>query len=205
MLPNKPLIVGWVVTFHSIRATLHLIPIVGGNVDISNGGPIAPTICYEALFELGVLDVRPRSIGGRNVRNVHKISLCGVLLLFFFVIGYHVSIQMGRRGCLGLGFFLLLLGSYFYHCFFGLPLLLRLADSFFLLRLAAFSFFFSLRLAGSGPLFIGIVSHMKIVVFGVRTPEFKSCDVAANERCGPVDREKKIIPTFLPVPIISHH
>jgi hypothetical protein len=44
---------------------------------------------------------------------------------------------MGRRGCLGLGFFSLLLGSYFCHCFFGL--------------LLSFSFFSLLLLVSTSP------------------------------------------------------
>ncbi len=135
MLPNKPLIVGWVATSKHFPVIIQLIPIAGGNdVGTSHGGPIAPTICYDALFELGVLNARPspRSTGQSNVH---------------------------RRGCLGLGFFSLHLGSYFCHCFFGLPLSFNFfcflsfsfsLCSFFLLCLAAFSFcFFSLLLLGT--------------------------------------------------------
>jgi hypothetical protein len=43
-----------------MRVTLHLILIVDGNdVDTRHGGPTAPTVSDDALFELGALDVRP--------------------------------------------------------------------------------------------------------------------------------------------------
>ncbi len=67
MLPNKPLIVGSVVLLKIFRAIFQLLLIAGGNdVGTSHGGPIAPTICYDALFELGALNVRPttRQVSG---------------------------------------------------------------------------------------------------------------------------------------------
>ncbi len=47
-------------TSKDIRVSTQLSPIAGGNnVETSHGGPIAPTICYDALFEQGELDVSP--------------------------------------------------------------------------------------------------------------------------------------------------